>query len=66
MRRLPVPGDRIGEYAPGNVGLHNLGDGYYQFNWKTPASYANSCKTLWRDLSEGTAADHGALFMFTR
>jgi len=29
--------DQIEEYA-GNSGLQNLGDGYYQFNWKTPSS----------------------------
>ncbi len=34
------------EYAPGASGLQNLGDGRYQFNWKTPAGYASSCKTV--------------------
>ena len=34
-------------------GLQNLGDGTYQLNWKTPLSYANSCKTLRLDLNEG-------------
>jgi hypothetical protein len=38
--------DQLEEYAAGSSGLQNLGDGYYQFNWKTPASYASSCKTL--------------------
>ena len=38
--------DQIEEYAAGSSGLQNLGDGYYQFNWKTPATYAGSCKTI--------------------
>ncbi len=32
--------DQIEEYATGNSGLQNLGNGYYQFNWKTPKGYA--------------------------
>ncbi|MGH8628647.1 MAG: hypothetical protein ACREYC_26385, partial [Gammaproteobacteria bacterium] len=32
-----------------------LGDGYYKFNWKSPKSYANSCKTLKLDLGQGRA-----------
>lgn len=27
-------------------GLQYLGDGYWQFNWKTPKTYAGSCRTL--------------------
>jgi hypothetical protein len=38
--------DQIEEYASGGSGLQNLGNGYYQWNWKTPTTYANSCKTL--------------------
>ncbi len=37
--------DVVEEYA-GNSGLQDLGDGYYQFNWKTPNSYLNSCKKI--------------------
>jgi len=37
--------DVVEEYA-GNSGLQDLGEGYYQFNWKTPASYLNSCKKI--------------------
>jgi hypothetical protein len=57
-------GDLIEEYTGGNLGLQNLGDGYYQWNWKTPTSYANSCKTLSLDLGEGS--EHTALFQFRR
>lgn len=45
-------------------GLQNLGDGDYQFNWKTPRSYAGSCKTLQLDLGDGVI--HTARFSFTR
>ena len=47
--------DLVEEYAAGSSGLQNLGDGYYQFNWKSPTSYANSCKSLRLDLGEGSA-----------
>jgi hypothetical protein len=46
--------DQARESASGGSGLQNLGDGYYQYNWKVPASYANSCKTLRLDLGEGS------------
>jgi uncharacterized repeat protein (TIGR01451 family) len=38
--------DQIEEYAAGASGLQNQGNGNYQFNWKTPTSYANSCKSI--------------------
>jgi hypothetical protein len=56
--------DLIEEYTGGNLGLQNLGNGYYQWNWKTPTSYTNSCKTLSLDLGEG--GEHTALFQFKR
>jgi hypothetical protein len=56
--------DRIEEYAAGGSGLLNLGDGYYQFNWKTPKSYERSCKTLTVELGDEVA--HEAVFRFTR
>jgi hypothetical protein len=54
----------VDEYASGGSGLQNLGDGYYQYNWATPRSYANSCKT--RQLSLGEGIMHTALVQFTR
>ncbi|HUF85523.1 MAG TPA: PxKF domain-containing protein, partial [Acidimicrobiia bacterium] len=45
--------DKLEEVAAGGSGLQNLGDGYYQLNWKTPKSYAGSCKMLKLDLGEG-------------
>lgn len=56
--------DQMEEYASGSSGLQNLGDGYYQLNWKTPKSYANSCKTLRLNLGDGLA--HEILFKFTK
>lgn len=48
-----TPTDLIEEYASGSTGLQNDGDGYYQFNWKSPTSYANSCRTVGLDFGSG-------------
>ncbi len=58
--------DLIEEYAAGNSGLQNLGNGYYQWNWKTPTTYANSCKTMKLNLGEGAGYEHIALFQFRK
>ena len=58
--------DQIEEYAPGTSGLLNQGNGYYQFNWKTPKTYAQSCKTMKLDLGEGPGMERTALFQFTK
>ena len=55
---------QISESASGSSGLQNLGDGYYQFNWKTPTSYANSCKTMLLELDNGSIQT--ANFKFTK
>jgi hypothetical protein len=54
--------DQLEEYATGSSGLQNLGNGYYQFTWKTPKSYASSCKTMHLDLGAGVT--HQAYFEF--
>ena len=56
--------DLLEEYAAGASGLQNLGDGYYQFNWKTPTTYASSCKTMYLNLGDGVL--HTALFQFKK
>ncbi|CAN5760881.1 hypothetical protein BH24CHL6_BH24CHL6_12870 [soil metagenome] len=56
--------DALEEYATGSSGLQNLGDGYYQFNWATPKTYASSCKTAKLDLGEGST--HNAQFKFNK
>jgi hypothetical protein len=58
--------DLIEEYAAGGSGLQNLGNGYYQWNWKTPTIYAYSCKTMKLDLGEGAGHEHIALFQFRK
>ncbi len=40
------PVDELEEYSPGSSGLQYLGDGYWQFNWKTPKSYAGQCRIM--------------------
>lgn len=60
-----VTADNLEEYATGKSGLQNLGDGYYQYNWKTPKSYANSCKTMKMSLGEGSVV-HTAEFEFRK
>ena len=59
-------GDQLEEYSSGKSGLLNQGDGNYQFNWNTPKSYANSCKTVMLDLGEGPGMERTASFQFTR
>jgi hypothetical protein len=56
--------DQIEETAAGASGLQNLGDGKYQLNWKSPTSYAGSCKRPRLDLGEG--GYHTADFKFTK
>ena len=58
--------DELEEYAAGSSGLQNLGDGYYQFNWKTPTSYAGSCKQVNLNLGEGTVRTNLALISFKK
>jgi hypothetical protein len=61
---LGATADLLEEVAAGASGLQNLGDGYYQFNWKTPTTYAKSCKAMNLDLGEGSART--ALFQFSK
>lgn len=57
-----VPADPVEEYAITASGLQNLGDGYYQFNWKTERAWAGSCRTLRLNLGDGVVRT--ALFQF--
>ena len=56
------PGAAVEEYAPGTSGLQYKGDRYWQFNWKTPKSYANSCRVMTLTLKDGST--HNADFRF--
>ena len=41
------------EIYSGSSGLQYLGDGYWQFNWKTPKTYANSCRKMYVQFQGG-------------
>ena len=55
----------IEEYA-GSSGLQYLGDGNWQFNWKTPKSYAGQCRIMRLNLmdQEGITSTRTAQFQF--
>ncbi len=58
--------DFLEEYSSGNSGLINHGNGYYQFNWKTPTSYANTCRTFVLTLGDGATSHLQANFQFKK
>ena len=45
--------DIVDTYVDGS-GLQYLGDGNWQFNWKTPKSYAGQCRTIALNLADST------------
>ncbi|MDQ4048691.1 MAG: DVUA0089 family protein [Actinomycetota bacterium] len=55
------PSDAVETYS-GNSGLQYLGDGNWQFNWKTPKSYEGQCRTMTMTLNDGST--HEASFLF--
>jgi hypothetical protein len=55
------PADAIETYAGGS-GLQYLGDGNWQFNWKTPKSYAGICRQVSVNLADGSS--YTAEFIF--
>jgi hypothetical protein len=56
------PTSAIEEYATASSGLQYSGDGYWQFNWKTPKTYAGQCRMMVLILGDGSA--HVADFKF--
>ena len=56
------PLDAVETYS-GNSGLQYLGDGYWQFNWKTPKSFRGRCRLMRLDLADGRM-DRIAHFQF--
>ncbi len=40
------------EAYTGTSGLQYLGDGYWQYNWKTPRDYAGQCRTMASELKD--------------
>jgi hypothetical protein len=61
---LSEASDAVEEYAAGGSGLQNLGLGNYQFNWKTPKTYAGTCERVHLDTGDGIS--HTADFQFTK
>jgi hypothetical protein len=62
MRELG-PAHRRDRDLRGRSGLQYLGDGYYQFNWKTLKSYKGHCRTMTLSLGDGN--EYTAEFQFT-
>jgi hypothetical protein len=58
--------DAIETYASGTSLLQNLGDGYYQWNWKTLSSYSGSCKKLTLNIGSWSGDGFSALFWFKK
>ena len=58
---LAAPLDAVETYS-GNSGLQYLGDGWWQFNWKTPKTYAGLCREMHLNLADGSV--HKAAFIF--
>jgi hypothetical protein len=56
------PEDAIPAEAPGSSGLQYLGDGNWQYNWKTSKDYKGKCRMLTLSLKDGT--QHTAEFKF--
>jgi hypothetical protein len=52
------PLEAVVEYAAGTSGLQYNGDGYWQFNWKTPKEYAgpNSCRAMFVEFKGGVGS----------
>ena len=59
-----VPTDAIEEYTASASGLQYQGDGNWQYNWKTPKTYAGQCRTFTINLA-GRPAHHGQLQALT-
>lgn len=47
------PNDVAEEYSAGESGLQYHGDGNWQFNWKTPKAYADSCQVMYVKFDSG-------------
>jgi hypothetical protein len=55
------PASVVEEYTADDSGLVSLGDGRWQFDWKTPRSYAGQCRVLTLSLQGST---HHAVVRF--
>ena len=44
----------VEEVAAGGSDLQYLGDGYWQFSWKTPKTYADTCRVMAVESNDGS------------
>jgi hypothetical protein len=56
------PTNEVEEFAAGDSGLQYLGDGWWQFNWKTSKSYKGQCRIMKLTLDD--KIEHTASFSF--
>lgn len=61
MCNFNSPTDAIEQYSGGS-GLQYLGNGYWQYNWKTAKTYAGQCRIIYLNLADGSKAS--ARFQF--
>jgi hypothetical protein len=54
----------VEDIADSRGGLQNLGDGYYQFNWKASSSYKGTCQAVTIDVGDGVT--RGVRFQFKK
>jgi hypothetical protein len=54
--------EAVVELAAGSSGLQNLGNGYWQINWKTPKAYLGQCRSMVLALSDKQT--YTAIFSF--
>ena len=59
-----APESAVDEAAAGSSGLLYLGNGNWQFNWKTPKDYAGQCRVMLLNLKD--VSDHQAQFKFKK
>ena len=59
------PQGAVEEVASGSSDLQYLGDGYWQFNWKTPKRYADTCRAMIVEFGSGELSP-AATFKFRK
>lgn len=57
------PSDAV-EEVTSSSGLEYLGDGFWQLNWKSPKSYAGSCRVVKLNLADHVDEGRSAIFDF--
>ena len=58
-------GDQVADQVIRGSSLQNLGNGNYQYDWKSPTAYGNSCKVVALDFGEGSGP-RNVKFQFTK